>query len=96
MTNARLAKLISRIDPKVQGQAGNWRFSVQDVPAFVITDEQADRMRILVPAADAQELDEVSDHAWVGYIDVLHAVDNDVHNLVRDGTVAHLQCVSIK
>ncbi|MEM7099679.1 MAG: hypothetical protein AAF541_15540 [Pseudomonadota bacterium] len=60
MTNTRLGELIKRIDPDAQGQPGNWSFTVQDIPAFVITDEEADRMRILVPAADADDLDQAT------------------------------------
>ena len=56
MDNRRLGALIAHIDAEFEGQPGNWRLMVQGIPAYVITDEQADRMRILVAAADATEL----------------------------------------
>lgn len=57
MTNERLAGLLARIDPEAEGRPGLWRLRYQDYPVLVITDENADRMRIVVPVADAAGLD---------------------------------------
>ena len=57
MTNQRLQALIQGIADNVEGQGGYWRFSLHDYPATVITDENADRMRIIVPIAKAKDVD---------------------------------------
>ncbi len=49
MTNERLDKLIGKIGENVAFNDRNmWEFSVVDVPVRVITDQNADRMRIIV------------------------------------------------
>lgn len=56
MNNARLGELLLALDPNVSGRAGNWLVTFQDTSAQVLTDERADRMRIMIPIADAKEL----------------------------------------
>ncbi len=58
MTNARLGELLQQLDPDLTGQPGNWVVRVQGKAAQVITDERADRMRIMLPVDDATRLDE--------------------------------------
>ncbi len=57
MDNARLESLIARIDPDFRGSNGHWQLSVGDNVATVITDEGANRMRIVVPVGATQNLD---------------------------------------
>jgi hypothetical protein len=57
MNNQRLGVLIQGIADDVEGQPGYWRFSLHDYPATVITDEKADRMRIIVPIAEIKDVD---------------------------------------
>lgn len=56
MTNRKIAELLDRLDVEVQGQDGLWRFLVNDVEVTIITDENADRMRIIAPVAETDEL----------------------------------------
>jgi len=56
MDNKRLEALIKRVDESAQGQRGFWRFIVEGREVSVITDEKADRMRIIVPIAPAEQL----------------------------------------
>ena len=58
MNNERLDLLIRKIDKNVKGKPGFWRFSVEDTIVTVVTDERADRMRIILPIVEATELDE--------------------------------------
>ncbi|MEM1231795.1 MAG: hypothetical protein AAGI15_14725 [Pseudomonadota bacterium] len=58
MTKARLGALLRQLDPDLTGQPGNWVVRVQGKAAQVITDERADRMRIMLPVDDAARLDE--------------------------------------
>jgi len=53
MDNARLQHLLERLDAEVQGQDGRWQVDYNDVSLYVVTDEQADRMRIMTPIIDA-------------------------------------------
>lgn len=57
MDNERLGALILRIDGNVEGRPGFWRATVAGRAITVITDENADRMRIISPVAQADELE---------------------------------------
>lgn len=56
MNNERLAGLIRRVDPDVKGNAGHWVLKYNDIPLYVITDEHADRMRIMTPITEAANI----------------------------------------
>ena len=57
MSNARIAELLERLELDIEGADGVWRFIVQGVEVTIITDENADRMRIISPVVDAESLD---------------------------------------
>jgi hypothetical protein len=57
MDNNRLEVLIKRLDPQATGQPGFWQLKVDDYRISVITDQKADRMRIVVPVARANDLE---------------------------------------
>lgn len=57
MNNQRLAELIARIDKSVQGKPGYWVLVVEGREVTIITDECADRMRIIVPVAPTKKID---------------------------------------
>ncbi|HED19573.1 MAG TPA: hypothetical protein ENI74_08745 [Gammaproteobacteria bacterium] len=57
MNNQRLQTLIDRVAEKVSGRPGFWEFTLQEYRVTVITDERADRMRIIVPVAKAGDID---------------------------------------
>jgi len=57
MNNLRLQALIGRVAEDVEGRPGFWEFPLQGYRVTVITDERADRMRIIVPVAKADEID---------------------------------------
>lgn len=57
MDNERLGTLVLRIDDNAEGGDGYWRATVAGRPVTVITDEGADRMRIISPVARAEDLD---------------------------------------
>jgi len=48
MDNARLGELLLHLDPELGGRAGFWTLTLGDLSARVITDENADRMRIVI------------------------------------------------
>ena len=58
MSNNRLDILIKRIDKNAQGKPGYWSFIVDKQKILVITDERADRMRIIAPVVKSEELNQ--------------------------------------
>ena len=58
MNNERLGAIIKRIDENSEGKPGYWRAVVGGRAFIVITDEKADRMRVISPIAKADDLDE--------------------------------------
>lgn len=57
MTNVRLEQLIRRIDPEAKGKPGFWQLTVEKRRVLVITDERADRMRIITEVAAAGSIE---------------------------------------
>ena len=56
MDNNRLGELIEGIGKNMSGGDGFWRFTVENHRVLVITDKNADRMRIMVAVAEAKAL----------------------------------------
>ncbi len=57
MDNARLETLLKSMKLDIQGRSGQWQFELEGFYAMVITDENADRMRIIVQIPDTEALD---------------------------------------
>ncbi len=62
MTNAKLGELLSRIDAEVEGEAGSWTIEFEGVPAQIVTDAAADRMRIMIAITEVADLER--DHLY--------------------------------
>jgi uncharacterized membrane protein len=58
MTNQRLGEIISHIDEKAEGRPGFWSLTIENVGLQVVTDESANRMRIVSPILKTEGLDE--------------------------------------
>lgn len=61
MNNEQLAAIIQRIDPEYTGRPGLWQLrieSIGDKTITVITDTNADRMRIVIPIRKADDLNQ--------------------------------------
>lgn len=56
MDNARLKTLIEGLSNEIDGQPGYWSFVVGARQVLVITDPNADRMRIMAPVVEDVEL----------------------------------------
>lgn len=56
MNNQRLGQLIKRLDKNVTGPSGFWTFKVEGQTLQVITDERANRMRIISPIVKSESL----------------------------------------
>ena len=57
MNNQRVEELLRERADELKGQPGFWYLEFKGLPVYVITDERADRMRIIVQIAPADELD---------------------------------------
>lgn len=56
MNNARLHEIIGKVDKNFKGEDGFWEFTLEGVSLQVITDERADRMRIIAPIIKTDDL----------------------------------------
>ena len=56
MNNKKLGELIDKISSQVDGQPGFWRFIYNGHELMCITDERADRMRIMTPVEAVAEM----------------------------------------
>lgn len=57
MTNEKLDELIKRFDKNVVAKLGYWQLKHEGVMVYIVTDAGADRMRIIVPIAEAASLE---------------------------------------
>lgn len=62
MNNDRLGLIIRKLDPEAEGQPGFWRFTVAKREVLVITDENANRMRIFTGVSEVKDIEE---EQWV-------------------------------
>lgn len=58
MSNQKLDALIRRLDESAKGQLGFWQLTVESRALLVVTDEKANRMRIMTPVTEADKVDE--------------------------------------
>lgn len=58
MSAERLGDIIQLIDPDAVAQGNSWQFQFQERPLFLVYDNSADRMRLMSPVAEAEQLDE--------------------------------------
>ena len=57
MTTHAMAKLLDSYVTELDGQPGFWRGTRNEVPVFVFSDDEHDRMRIMAPIGVVEELD---------------------------------------
>lgn len=82
MDNEKLDILIKRIDPEVEGTLGYWQLIYEQTQVYVITDDKADRMRIMSPIVGTEKLDKASLYRLLqanydSALDARYAVAND-------------------
>lgn len=58
MTAERLGQLILNVDENAKRDANSWSFKVAELDAIVIYDENADRMRIVIPIDKVEKVDD--------------------------------------
>jgi hypothetical protein len=57
MTTTAMGKLLESYLTELEGENGFWRGSRDDVPVFVFSDDEHDRMRLMAPIGVVEELD---------------------------------------
>ncbi len=57
MTSAAISKLIESYLSEIEGRPGFWRGLREEVPIYVFSDDQNDRMRLMAPIGELRELD---------------------------------------
>ena len=57
MTTAAMGKLLESYLTDLEGEKGFWRGNRGDVPVFVFSDDEHDRMRLMAPIGVVEELD---------------------------------------
>jgi len=57
MTVKSLGALISKLNPKLKGKNGRWIFKTKSQTIIVLTDQRANRMRIMSPIVSTSVLD---------------------------------------
>lgn len=56
MTNARLDQILKTVEPGVKGGSGRWQMVREGIPLMVLTDESHNRMRVIAPAAEVEQV----------------------------------------
>jgi len=57
MTTTAMGKLLESYLTDLEGEKGFWRGNREDVPVFVFSDDEHDRMRLMAPIGVVEELD---------------------------------------
>lgn len=57
MDNEKLGKILGEISEGIQGQDGNWQFLLEENIFICVTDENANRMRIITPIIEVKDMD---------------------------------------
>lgn len=56
MNNQKLGQIIYLVSDTMVGEDGNWRFMIDELPMFCITDQNHNRMRIICPIKELKEM----------------------------------------
>ena len=58
MTNDKMGKILHRVSQKVEGNAGQWQVTYAERVLFIITDENANRMRVMTPIVEEKDVEQ--------------------------------------
>lgn len=57
MSNEKIEKILYRETQNVEGVRGRWQFELHETTLMILTDEEANRMRIMAPIAEEKDLE---------------------------------------
>lgn len=83
MNNKQLGKILTELSDEIEGETGVWEFKINNMPMVCITDENNNRMRIISPVREIEdvtpkELKECMEANFHSALDVKYAVSNDI------------------
>jgi hypothetical protein len=83
MDNATLENIFTTISDTIQGKSGRWQFMIKDVMFVCLTDTANNRMRIISPITETNQLDEDTKTLLLlanfhTALDVKYAISDDV------------------
>ena len=83
MNNTKLGELLTKHSVTIQGQAGNWRFAINDKLFICLTDSTNNRMRIISPITEVSNVDDKTLRNCLTAnfhtaLDVKYAISDDV------------------
>lgn len=83
MDNAELENIFTSMSDTIQGEPGRWQFIIKDVMFVCITDTANNRMRIISPITETNQLDEDTKTLLLlanfhTALDVKYAISDDV------------------
>ena len=83
MDNTRIQEILTKQADTITGITGKWKFSYKDVLMFCVTDEINNRMRIISPITETNNLDKelLLDALTANFhsaLDVKYAISNDI------------------
>lgn len=83
MDNSQLGDIFYQMSDTISGQDGVWEMSINNVPMICITDESHNRMRIISPIKEInevtpQELKDCMEANFHSALDVKYAISNDI------------------
>lgn len=67
MNNKKLGKILTDLSDSIRGQEGYWQMSFEGITILIITDETHNRMRMITPIAEVEEIKEEQ------YVEMLEA-----------------------
>jgi len=83
MNNTKLEVLLGQQVDSIIGTPGRWQATYEELPIMIVTDESNDRMRIVTPIVEVDQLDKevLLDCLAANFhsaLDVKYAVSNDI------------------
>lgn len=57
MTNEKMSKILLREAEEVEGDLGRWQFKFNNLQLYILTDENANRMRVMTPIVEEKALE---------------------------------------
>ena len=83
MNNRKIERILKNITKDIQGQEGYWQFKINDVILICVTDPRHNRMRVMSPIVEVNELnEELKDAALTANfhtaLDVKYAISDNI------------------
>ena len=83
MTNKKLHHIIKSVSNTVEGTEGNWKFSIDTITFYCLTDTLHNRMRIIAPITEIsncteKEINECMKANFHSALDIRYAISDEI------------------